>query len=122
MVFPVYHVLRALAGAGRAPLLGAESSDPLAVEAVHVLDHDEHLLIAANLRGERLEVVLGPLPGPVALHRLDVESARRAGLDRHALERSSSPASPVAGELALSLTAFELVFVSWSSANEGGPQ
>jgi hypothetical protein len=122
MVFPVYHVLRALARAGRAPLLRAESSDPLAVEAVHVLDDDEHLLIVANLRGEGVALLLGPVIGRIELQRLDVDGARRAGSESRALERSPSSLSPLGEQIELALSPFELVFLRWSSLNEGRPR
>jgi hypothetical protein len=72
LVYPVFHVIRGLAGAAGARRIEAESSDPGRLRCLAWQDGGRTQLWLANLREQPLEVRLDGVPvGPAGLWMLD---------------------------------------------------
>ena len=88
-VYPVFHVIRGLAGAAGARRLEAESSDPGRLRCLAWRDDGRTQLWLANLREEPLDVRLDrPPAGPARLWTLDEDSFEAAIKDPSFGDRS----------------------------------
>ncbi|HZA65829.1 MAG TPA: hypothetical protein VE592_02715 [Geminicoccaceae bacterium] len=97
-IYPVFHVIRGLAGAWRGQRVDAESSDPGRLRCLAWRDGGATQLWLANLRDEPLEVRLDGMPaGPARLWMLDEHSFEAAIKDPGFGDRSER----FAGDLTL---------------------
>jgi D-apionolactonase len=110
MVFPVYHALADLAERKRATLAALESSAPLAVEGLALVEDDRsRLLLACLVPGEQHVVLEGLPDGTASVRRLNEDTAEAALLDPEAFRSSKGEALAVSGgRLELDLLPFEL--------------
>jgi hypothetical protein len=113
MVFPVYHALADLAERKRATLAALESSAPLAVEGLALVEDDRsRLLLACLVPGEQHLVLEGLPDGTASVRRLNEDTAEAALLDPEAFRSSKGEALAVnGGRLELDLLPFELARV-----------
>jgi hypothetical protein len=74
-VYPVYHVIRALAAGAGKPMLGTDLSDGSTVQAIAWRDGNRTMLCIANLTGEPQEVRIEGLPtGRARTATLDLDT------------------------------------------------
>lgn len=109
-VYPVYHLLRDLAGQGRAEVVATRSSDRLAVQALAVLAGDRLRILIANLGPASREVAIAGLADASgALTILDETVAQSATLDPEAFRAAPARSASSAGGVAkLALAPFAL--------------
>jgi hypothetical protein len=102
--FPLYHVLADLGDWKDSRVLGATSSEPLAVEALCAHDDAGWHLLVANLTPEPRRCAVGTLPvGQVSVRMLDEAGARRAGEDPEGYRGSAERRDAPGGRLELEL-------------------
>ena len=107
-VFPLYHVLADLAEWTDGELLGADSSDPLRVEALVVATPDgrRHALVVC-LAPASIEVVLRGLPdGPARVRILDARTAPKAMRDPDGFRASGDRIPVDDGQIKVRLGAY----------------
>ena len=110
-VFPVYHVLADLCELAGAEVLGAPSSEPLAVEALAVRQGDRQVVLAANLSPgpRRCRITALQVPS-VAVRRLDeVSFAYASGDPASFRSREREVLAVVDRELELELEPFSVL-------------
>lgn len=109
-VFPLFHPLADVIGWHGAEVLEVMSDDPLVAVALAVKDQDATRLLVANLTAAEVDAVVGPLEGQVSLRRLR-EATLPAAADDATVFRETVEQTELAGELALSLTPYEVVTI-----------
>jgi hypothetical protein len=119
-VYPVYHVLHALACLRGGQLAPIRYSDPLHVVAAMVRQPSRITLLIANLSPDLVNV-LPPLPPDnteVRWQRLDDDSARRAPrFPEEHIEPGAACLPPTEG--ALSLSPYSFVRLDWQVPSAG---
>jgi hypothetical protein len=109
MIFPLYHVFADLADWKNGQLIPSQSSDPLAVETLAVIDESRLHLLVANLTPHPQTVSMRALFGRnVTLRRLNAENAEEAAFEP-ARYRSQSEMLPAERASELTLAPFEIV-------------
>ncbi len=117
MVFPIYHVLADLADREQAAVVALESSAPLAVEGLALVDEDSLRLLLASLVPAAQDVTLVGLPeGTASLRRLNESTAEAALFDPEGFRSAAELAAPAGGRLELGLAPFEVVRIDLARA------
>ena len=115
MAFPLYHVLADLGELRGGELLAAQSSTPLAVEALAVRTGRGVALLLANLTPVRQRCRVAALPsGSVAVRRLDEQTFGRASTEPAAFRAVSEPFDRSDEALTLELDPFAYLRVDTS--------
>ena len=113
MIFPVYHVFAAIADLsdpGVAEVLGTRSSRPLELDGVALRTTDGTRILAANLTPRPVRGRVTPLPdGPIAIRRINVETARAAAADPAVIGETSAAELVRNGAADLELGPYEVV-------------
>ena len=108
MIFPLYHVFADLADWKDGRVIPSQSSDPLAVETLAMIDESGLHLLVANLTPHPQTVTIDALSGRnVALRRLNAETAEEAAFNPERF-RSGTEALPASSKPELKLAPFEL--------------
>ncbi len=96
-VFPVYHLLAAIAEFGPEAILETLSASPLEAETLALIKGAKRRILVANLRPEARDVVVGPINGQVRTHVVG--------------SRATADAAHVTGEVRVSLSPYSVICV-----------
>ena len=119
-LFPVYHVLAAVAAFAGGQVLAASSGDPAKVTGLALTKGRAKRVLLANLTAEIQRVEVQGVPGPAKLRTMDETNAEALMRDPAVLDLK---ARSVHGEAPASITVELLPFaVAWIDAGEQPPE
>lgn len=112
MVFPLYHVFRAIAPFRAGAVREVSASERLSLTGIAIVLEDKLLVIASNLTTSRQRVSIGPLPdGSVQLWRLNERTAPLAATSPERFWSTGKRASVSKESLSGTLLPYETAFI-----------